>query len=94
MISDLNAPLPSVQPKSFSDLICRKLPPNITDAVYDILKNDDPTDPPNINDIPVPIRWYLNWLGERVLNQKNNPYKEINCFSLYSSFYKPPDNID
>lgn len=96
MISELNAPLPSFQPRTFSDLICSKLSVNQTNTIpnmFDAVENSTPTD---ILNMFMQIGNYLTLLTHPVVNQRNNPYRRNECFGLYSipakkRFVRPSD---
>lgn len=72
MITELNAPLPWFEPKTFNDLVCSKLSLNETDILYTTIKSMKGLGHKNSKSSHSQINWYLTWLLKPVLNEKDN----------------------
>lgn len=83
MISKLNGPLSTFQPKTFNDLVCNELSLNQTDIFLTNPKLNE-SEIQDTKSIQAKLLWYFWWLLAPEFRKENNPYKRDNCFKLYS----------
>ncbi|OXA53718.1 hypothetical protein Fcan01_11546 [Folsomia candida] len=88
MISELNAPLPSFEPKTFQELVCHKLTLESTDRFFYASDLPHVSDSKTANDRKL-INDLTGWYGTAlispfVIKTGKNPYRRDDCFSLLS----------
>ncbi|OXA41091.1 hypothetical protein Fcan01_23943 [Folsomia candida] len=86
MISELNAPLPSWEPKTFQNLICSKMSMNTTDKMLDPawIQGVNLSEPTSSAIDRVASYIFLILPYNSYSQKQSNPYITKNCFQLYS----------
>lgn len=88
MISELNAPLPAFVPETFKDLVCTKVSADTTDKHLIVFSNSADKSTHAIDkDLTVAQEKisYMLLLPIEKFNLPDNPYRNDNCFNLYSA---------